>query len=121
MDNKFAQQLKKGVLDMVVLRLVEEKSTYGYEIIQQLEQRGEGFFNLKEGTLYPVLYRLEDSGLIESFWQNGEGRTAPKKYYTITEKAVRHTGNTGIFGWSFKTVSHIYAGREINDRGSEKD
>ena len=69
MDNKFAQQLKKGVLDMVVLRLVEEKSTYGYEIIQQLEQRGEGFFNLKEGTLYPVLYRLEDSGLIESFWQ----------------------------------------------------
>lgn len=86
MDNKFAQQLKKGVLDMVVLRLVEEKSTYGYEIIQQLEQRGEGFFNLKEGTLYPVLYRLEDSGLIESFWQNGEGRTAPKKYYTITEK-----------------------------------
>lgn len=40
MDNKFAQQLKKGVLDMVVLRLVEEKSTYGYEIIQQLEQRG---------------------------------------------------------------------------------
>ena len=44
MDNKFAQQLKKGVLDMVVLRLVQEKSTYGYEILQNLEQRGEGFF-----------------------------------------------------------------------------
>lgn len=43
MDNKFAQQLKKGVLDMVVLRLVQEKSTYGYEILQNLEQRGEGF------------------------------------------------------------------------------
>ena len=86
MDNKFAQQLKRGVLDMVVLRLVQEKSTYGYEILQNLEQRGEGFFDLKEGTLYPVLYRLEDSGLIESFWQNGEGRAAPKKYYTITEK-----------------------------------
>ena len=39
MDNKFAQQLKKGVLDMVVLRLVQEKSTYGYEILQNLEQK----------------------------------------------------------------------------------
>ena len=53
MDNKFAQQLKKGVLDMVVLRLVQEKSTYGYEILQNLEQRGEGFFDLKGSHLRP--------------------------------------------------------------------
>ena len=46
--------MKKGVLDMVVLKLVEEKETYGYEIIQELEGRGNGYFNLKEGTLYPV-------------------------------------------------------------------
>ena len=86
MEEKFAQQLKKGVLDMVVLKLISKKQTYGYELLQELEQQGEGFFQLKEGTLYPVLYRLEDSGLIEASWKMSEGRTAPKKYYQITEK-----------------------------------
>lgn len=84
MEPKFTQQLKKGVLDMIVLRLISEKNTYGYELLQELEKRGEGFFDLKEGTLYPVLYRLEDSGLIQASWQMSEGRSAPKKYYTIT-------------------------------------
>ncbi|MCC2254505.1 PadR family transcriptional regulator [Ruminococcus sp. CLA-AA-H200] len=85
MDNRFAQQMKKGVLDMIVLKLISEKDTYGYELLQELEKRGDGFFDLKEGTLYPVLYRLEDGGLIEASWKNGEGRTVPKKYYRITE------------------------------------
>ena len=82
MEEKFAQQLKKGVLDMVVLKLISRKQTYGYELLQELEQQGEGFFQLKEGTLY----RLEDSGFIEASWKMSEGRTAPKKYYQITEK-----------------------------------
>lgn len=85
-SDKFVQQLKKGVLDMVVLKVIAEKDTYGYEIIQELERRGGEFFRLKEGTLYPVLYRLEDSGYICSAWQAGKGRSAPKKYYTITEQ-----------------------------------
>lgn len=87
MEQKFAQQLKKGVLDMIVLRLICEEDTYGYRLLQKLEQRGGGFFNLKEGTLYPVLYRLEDAGLIQSAWQAAEGkRAAPKKYYSATEE-----------------------------------
>lgn len=86
MEQKFAQQLKKGVLDMVVLRLICEEDTYGYRLLQKLEQRGSGFFDLKEGTLYPVLYRLEDAGLIRSAWQPAEGkRAAPKKYYSATQ------------------------------------
>ena len=89
MEEKFAQQLKKGVLDMVVLKLISRKQTYGYELLQELEQQGEGFFQLKEGTLYPVLYRLEDSGFIEASWKMSEGRTAPKKYYQITEEGKK--------------------------------
>ena len=86
MEEKFIRQMKKGVLDMVVLKLVEEKETYGYEIIQELEGRGNGYFNLKEGTLYPVLYRLEDDGLITSSWKTLPQRTTPKKYYAITQE-----------------------------------
>lgn len=89
MSEKFVQQMKKGVLDMTVLKLIVEKDTYGYEILQELEHRGGDFFRLKEGTLYPVLYRLEDGGHICSAWQDGEGRSAPKKYYTVTDKGRR--------------------------------
>ena len=40
---------------------------------------------MKEGTLYPILYRLEDDGMIRSQWSTGEGRTAPKKIYEATD------------------------------------
>ena len=59
MESRFERQLKKGALEMLVL-------------------------GLKEGTLYPILYRLEDDGLIEAQWRTSGGRTAPKKYYTAT-------------------------------------
>lgn len=84
--DRFAQQLKKGTLEMVVLALVAEKASYGYELLGRLAQRGGEEFRLKEGTLYPVLYRLEDDGLIQAEWQAGEGRAAPKKYYAVTKE-----------------------------------
>ena len=94
MESRFTQQLKKGVLEMVVLCIILEKDTYGYELLQELGKRGEGFFDLKEGTLYPILYRLEDDGLIQSSWKqdperSGGRRPAPKKYYRITEAGSR--------------------------------
>lgn len=86
MEDKFLQQLKKGILEMLVLETVCRGSTYGYELLTRLKERSGGFFALKEGTLYPILYRLEDDGLIASSWSQGEGRVAPKKMYTATEK-----------------------------------
>lgn len=84
MEERFLQQLKKGVLEMLVLGLVCEGPTYGYELLSRLKERSGGMFALREGTLYPILYRLEDDGLIEAAWSTGEGRAAPKKMYTIT-------------------------------------
>ena len=86
MDDRFLQQLKKGVLEMLVLDTVCKGSTYGYELLTSLKARSDALFVLKEGTLYPILYRLEDDGLIQSSWSQGEGRTAPKKMYAATEK-----------------------------------
>lgn len=86
MEERFLQQLKKGVLEMLVLEEVCRKQTYGYELLTSLRERSGGLFTLKEGTLYPILYRLEDEGMIVSSWSKGEGRTAPKKMYAATEK-----------------------------------
>ncbi len=84
MEDRFSQQLKKGVLGMLVLKLICDESNYGYELISRLKEQSGGRFALKEGTLYPILYRLEDEGMICAKWSQGEGRTAPKKMYEAT-------------------------------------
>ena len=66
MEERFLQQLKKGVLELLVLQTICRGPTYGYELIAQLGSRSGGVFTLREGTLYPILYRLEDDGLIEA-------------------------------------------------------
>lgn len=88
MDDRFLQQLKKGVLEMLVLETVCNGTTYGYELLTRLKERSHALFALKEGTLYPILYRLEDDGMIQSSWSQGEGRIAPKKMYSATEKGL---------------------------------
>ena len=86
-NDKYESQMKKGVLDMLVLKLLAKEEMYGYQIISELKQQSEGRFTLKEGTLYPVLYRLEDDGLVESKWSEvKEKKQVPRKYYVITNK-----------------------------------
>ncbi|WP_294496931.1 PadR family transcriptional regulator [uncultured Gemmiger sp.] len=84
-DDKFEQQFKKGALEMVLLALIARRRTYGYEIIQQLGKIGAPLFSsTREGTLYPLLYRLEDAGLVAGELEATPGGRA-KKYYRITE------------------------------------
>ena len=83
MESRFERQLKKGVLEMLVLRLLCRSPGHGYQLLARMDKGSGGLFRLKEGTLYPILYRLEDEGLIVSAWQAG-GRAAPKKVYTVT-------------------------------------
>lgn len=84
MEDRFSQQLKKGLLEMLVLALICRSPAYGYELLTRLKERSRGLLVLKEGTLYPILYRLEDDGLIAAGWLQGQGRAAPKKIYSAT-------------------------------------
>jgi len=84
MEDRFLQQLKKGVLELLVLEMVCREQTYGYELLNRLSERSGGLFQMKEGTLYPILYRLEDEKFIESVWSGKPGRSVPKKMYTAT-------------------------------------
>lgn len=80
-------ELIKNSIDSLLLSLISEQPKYGYQIIKELKGRSQGYFNFKEGTLYPALHRLEKSDLVESKWQslpNGQQR----KYYYITEKGL---------------------------------
>jgi PadR family transcriptional regulator, regulatory protein PadR len=77
--------LIKSNIDSLLLCLMSGQPMYGYQIIKELKDRSQGYFNFKEGTLYPALHRLERSGLVEGKWKtlpSGQQR----KYYYITEK-----------------------------------
>lgn len=78
--------MKKGVLDMLVLKLLEKEEKYGYQIISELKEKSNNRLLLKEGTLYPILYRLEDDKFVESKWSEAVGKKVPRKYYVITEE-----------------------------------
>lgn len=105
MNDKYERQMKKGVLDMLVLKLLESEPKYGYQLIQEMKEKSEETFLLKDGTLYPILYRLEDEKSVVSKWSEADGKQVPRKYYEITErgrntlaemKAVWHYISNGI-------------------------
>lgn len=85
------RELKRGTLEMILLKMLSERPMYGYELVSTLERRGGEPFQLKEGTLYPVLYRLENAGWIEARWETLE-RGVPRKYYQLTHSGTDKLG-----------------------------
>ena len=88
MKTTLSRELKRGTLELILLQLLQERAKYGYELVSELDDSHEGPsspLKIKEGTVYPVLYRLEDQGLVEPEWRPRE-RGVPRKYYALTEK-----------------------------------
>lgn len=103
-------QMLKGTLEGSILAVISQRETYGYEISQTLKEHG--FGDISEGTVYPLLLRLEKNGLITATYHD-TGRGPKRKYYSLTpagqaeleqfavnfqalEKAVHHL--LGCFG-----------------------
>lgn len=82
----FKKQINKGVLELAILKILHKQDQYGYALIQLVGVLSNGKLQMKDGTLYPILYRLEDNKYIESYWQTEEeGRGKPRKYYKLTK------------------------------------
>lgn len=86
MDNRYVQQFKKGSLEMILLSLIGCRETYGYEIITELNQCAAVLGYAKEGTIYPILYRLQEAELIQCRLAPSTANGGSKKYYSLTEK-----------------------------------
>ena len=85
------KSLLTGSMTMLILKLLSEKDMYGYEMIDTLRKKSENVFELKAGTLYPILHNLEDKGMLSVYEQEFLGKT--RKYYSITEdgkKLLKH-------------------------------
>ena len=83
----YERELLKGSTDSLVLSVISDSPTYGYELIKELERRSSGYFHFREGTLYPALHRMEKDGLIEGRWQTLPGGQE-RRYYYITPKGT---------------------------------
>ena len=81
-------EMLKGHLDMIVLAALAGGAAHGYAIIQEIRRRSGGAFDLPEGTIYPALHRLEQTGLLSSRWTEGEsGRQ--RRVYSLTRRGRR--------------------------------
>ncbi|MFI5914269.1 PadR family transcriptional regulator [Dactylosporangium sp. NPDC051541] len=81
--DKLEQELRRGVVVLGVLSQLRELR-YGYELRQSLIERG---LSIEEGTLYPLLRRLETQGVLSSEWQTAEGK--PRRYYRLSAEGHR--------------------------------
>ncbi len=82
---EFDSNLTRSTVEPIVLKLVSGRPMYGYEMIKVVNERTDGAFEWKEGTLYPCLHRLEGAGLISAEWRKSkEGRR--RRYYRVTRK-----------------------------------
>ncbi|MCB2360034.1 PadR family transcriptional regulator [Clostridium estertheticum] len=79
------KELLKGSTVILILKLINKKPMYGYEMIKEMEEKSNGIFTLKEGTLYPILHTLEAKGLVESYWDEGSSKRK-RKYYRILDQ-----------------------------------
>ncbi len=79
------RDLRRGSVQVLILGLLQEKPMYGYQLSKELRRRSKGYFEFKEGTLYPALHRMEKEGLLRGEWQVVEEGPS-RKYYHLTDK-----------------------------------
>ena len=110
------RELKKGSLGMLLLQLLSERPSYGYELCERLQTRSGGTLSFDEGAIYPLLHEYERRGLVAGYWESGDEETSlgrgetteaplggPRKgprrrYYRLTERGVQALG-TSVAEW----------------------
>jgi len=78
-------QLLKGTVRLLILRLLDGEPMYGYQMIQHLKECSEGYFQLGEGALYPLLHEMEGQGFLRARWRDQESGRG-RRYYHLTAR-----------------------------------
>jgi PadR family transcriptional regulator len=89
-------ELLQGTLDLLILKVVDLEPLHGYGIAQRLKQITRDALQIRQGSLYPALYRLEKRGFLKATWKKVAGRDA--KFYAVTKAGARQL-ETETDGW----------------------
>jgi transcriptional regulator len=82
------RELRRGSAEVLILALLEDRSRHGYEIGRLIDERSDGTISFHAASLYPMLYRLEDRGLIDGRWVEKAGQRR-RRYYRLTAEGRR--------------------------------
>ena len=109
---KIDKSLLSGSTSLLVLSLLKSGDKYGYEMISLLEAVSNEVFQMKEGTLYPILHNLEKKGFVQAYNQeNDKGRS--RRYYHLTDKGaaqlVEEKTQWEVFAGAVNNVLHCEA------------
>ncbi len=108
-----------GNVETLLLAILREGPSYGYEIIKTVNDRAAGLLRMGEGTAYPVLHRLEDRGLIASRWTTAEsGRR--RKYYRLTPKGRRSLADNAQQWAALVQLMGVILGADLPPAASRK-
>lgn len=104
-------QLKKGVLELCVLEILYRKDCYGYELVEQVSK----VIDISEGTIYPLLKRLQSDNYLE-YYIKESSVGPPRKYYKITSIGIEHYKNQKEEWFRiFNSVTEFLKGVDINE------
>ncbi|HET8549878.1 MAG TPA: PadR family transcriptional regulator [Bryobacteraceae bacterium] len=96
-SKKSEAELLQGTLDMLILKVVALRPVHGYAIVQRIRQISNDALQIRQGSLYPALYRLENKGWLKAEWQITEGGREAK-FYSLTQAGRRQLDNETA-GW----------------------
>jgi DNA-binding PadR family transcriptional regulator len=85
--NSYSKDLIAASTVPIVLSILQQGDNYGYQIIKEVQDISNGALNWKEGSLYPVLFKMEQNGLIRSYKKKESGRT--RKYYSLRQDGIK--------------------------------
>jgi DNA-binding PadR family transcriptional regulator len=125
------RELKKGSLGMLLLQLLRERPSYGYELCERLRTRSGGVLSFDEGAIYPLLHAYERRGLVSGYWESSDeplvpdgpsglpagGETARKgprrRYYRLTERGVAAL-STSVAEWQTfaQAIGRVLSGED---------
>ena len=84
----FSRELKKGNAELLILSLIEQRPRHGYEISKLIESRSKGALKFNVASFYPLLYRLEQRGLIQGRWVE-KANERRRRYYKLTTQGKK--------------------------------
>lgn len=119
-ETGISRDLIRGNIDTILLRVLKEGDNYGYEIMKSISIISNGKYELKEPSLYTSLKRLENQGLIQSYWGD-ESQGGRRKYYRITPAGLAvYDANLAAWKYARELIDELIEQKEPEQKKEEK-
>jgi len=108
----YSSEILRGNTETIILAILKDQDSYGYEIMKTIIERGKGLFSIKDATIYTAFKRMEKDSLISTYWGDEDGGPR-RKYYTITPKG-EDTYKQKVIEWTEINIvlNHLIGGED---------